>query len=58
LSEKKICPRDAGELAACFAVHADGLFGYACMLTRGDRAAMIWPGEQTPVRAGTGRADA
>ena len=35
---EKICPRDAGELAACFAAHAGGLFGYACVLTRGDRA--------------------
>ena len=38
MGEEKISPRDAGELAGCFAVHADGLFGYACVLTRGDRA--------------------
>ena len=38
MSEKKICARDAGELAACFAAHAEGLFGYACVLARGDRA--------------------
>ena len=35
---EKICSRDAGELAACFAAHAGGLFGYACVLARGDRA--------------------
>ena len=38
MGEERICPRDAGELAACFAAHAGGLFGYACVLTRGDRA--------------------
>ena len=38
VGEEKICSRDAGELAACFAVHAAGLFGYACVLARGDRA--------------------
>jgi DNA-directed RNA polymerase specialized sigma24 family protein len=38
VGEERICPRDASELAACFAAHADGLFGYACVLTRGDRA--------------------
>jgi len=38
VGEERICPRDAGELAACFAAHAGGLFGYACVLTRGDRA--------------------
>jgi RNA polymerase sigma-70 factor, ECF subfamily len=32
-------PRDyADELAGCFAMYAPGLFGYACVLTRGDRA--------------------
>src|ERR1700758_4934514 len=32
-------PKDhADEVAACFAAHARGLFGYACILTRGDRA--------------------
>ena len=30
---------DAGELAACFTVHARDLFGYACVLSGGDRAA-------------------
>ena len=38
MGEERICPRDAGELAACFAAHAAGLFGYACVLARGDRA--------------------
>jgi DNA-directed RNA polymerase specialized sigma24 family protein len=28
----------AQELADCFAACAPGLFGYACVLTRGDRA--------------------
>jgi RNA polymerase sigma-70 factor (ECF subfamily) len=32
-------PKDhAEELGDCFAAHARGLFGYACALTRGDRA--------------------
>jgi hypothetical protein len=35
---ERICSRDADELAACFAADAGGLFGYACVLTRGDRA--------------------
>jgi RNA polymerase sigma-70 factor, ECF subfamily len=38
VGEEQISRRDAGELAACFAVHARELFGYACVLTRGDRA--------------------
>jgi RNA polymerase sigma factor (sigma-70 family) len=38
VGEGRICPRDAGELAACFAAHAGWLSGYACVLTRGDRA--------------------
>jgi RNA polymerase sigma-70 factor (ECF subfamily) len=38
VGEERICPRDASELAACFAAHAAGLFGYACVLARGDRA--------------------
>jgi len=38
VSDERICPRDARELSACFAAHAAGLFGYACVLTRGDRA--------------------
>src|ERR1035438_9868694 len=29
--------RDAEELAACFTVHARDLFGYACVLSDGDR---------------------
>lgn len=38
MSSDKI-PRDhADELADCFAMYARGLFGYACVLTRGDRA--------------------
>ena len=32
-------PKDhAEEVADCFAAYAQGLFGYACILTRGDRA--------------------
>ncbi len=38
MGEQRICLRDARELAACFAAHAVGLFGYACVLARGDRA--------------------
>jgi RNA polymerase sigma factor (sigma-70 family) len=38
VSDGKISPLDAEELAACFAVHARDLFGYACVLGRGDRA--------------------
>jgi hypothetical protein len=38
VGEERICLRDAGELAACFAAQAGSLFGYACVLTRGDRA--------------------
>jgi RNA polymerase sigma factor (sigma-70 family) len=38
VSQGKISPREAGELAACFQVHARDLFGYACVLTRGDQA--------------------
>ena len=38
MGEEPISRRDADELAACFAAHAAGLFGYACVLARGDRA--------------------
>ena len=38
MAGERICSRDADELAACFAADAGGLFGYACVLTRGDRA--------------------
>jgi RNA polymerase sigma-70 factor (ECF subfamily) len=38
VGDEKISPRDAEELAACFTTHARDLFGYACVLTRGDRA--------------------
>jgi len=38
VSEGQISPREAEELAACFSAHARDLFGYACVLTRGDRA--------------------
>ena len=38
MGEGKISPREAGELAVCFQVHARDLFGYACVLTRGDQA--------------------
>jgi RNA polymerase sigma factor (sigma-70 family) len=35
---EQISPRDADELAECFTVHARDLFGYACVVARGDRA--------------------
>jgi RNA polymerase sigma-70 factor (ECF subfamily) len=38
VGDGRICLRDAGELAGCFAAHAGSLFGYACVLTRGDRS--------------------
>ena len=38
MGEEPISRRDADELAACFGADAAGLFGYACVLTRGDRA--------------------
>ncbi len=38
MGDEKISARDAEELAACFRAHAGGLFGYACVLARGDRA--------------------
>ena len=38
MSEGKISPQEGGELALCFKAQAGDLFGYACVLTRGDRA--------------------
>jgi RNA polymerase sigma factor (sigma-70 family) len=38
VGDEKISSTDAEELAACFKVHAGDLFGYACFVTRGDRA--------------------
>jgi len=38
VSEGKISPHEAAELALCFQAQARDLFGYACVLTRGDRA--------------------
>jgi len=38
VSDGRISPRDAEELEGCFAAQAAELFGYACGLTRGDRA--------------------
>jgi RNA polymerase sigma-70 factor, ECF subfamily len=38
VGEGTISRRDADELAACFAADAAGLFGYAYVLARGDRA--------------------
>ena len=38
MSGDKIPEGHVGELADCFATHARGLFGYACVLTCGDRA--------------------
>jgi RNA polymerase sigma factor (sigma-70 family) len=37
VGEERISARDAEELAACFMAHARNLFGYACVVTRGDR---------------------
>lgn len=57
MSEGKISPREAQELDACFRAEASELFGYACVVTRGDQAlshdlvqaafeaaALAWPG--------------
>ena len=38
MSQGRISPREAEELAACFRADARDLFGYACVLTRRDRA--------------------
>jgi RNA polymerase sigma factor (sigma-70 family) len=38
VGEETISPRDAEELGAWFEADAAGLFGYACVLARGDRA--------------------
>ena len=38
MREDRISPRDAEELACCFTKYARGLFGYACVLARGDQA--------------------
>jgi RNA polymerase sigma factor (sigma-70 family) len=38
VSEGKISPHEAAELALCFQAQSRDLFGYACVLTRGDRA--------------------
>ena len=38
MSEDAISPHDAEELARCFRRYARSLFGYACVLTRGDQA--------------------
>jgi len=38
VGDEKISSRDAGGLAECFREHARDLFGYACVLARGDRA--------------------
>ena len=38
MGDERISARDAEELAACFAAHASDLFGYARVVTRGDRA--------------------
>jgi RNA polymerase sigma-70 factor, ECF subfamily len=36
VGEERISPSEAEELAACFMAHARDLFGYACVLVRGD----------------------
>jgi RNA polymerase sigma-70 factor (ECF subfamily) len=38
VSKGKISPREAQELDACFRAEASELFGYACVVTRGDQA--------------------
>jgi len=38
VSEARLSRDQAAELADCFTGYARGLFGYACVLTRGDRA--------------------
>ena len=38
MSEGKISPHEAQELDACFRAEAGDLFGYACVVTRGDQA--------------------
>ena len=38
MGDERITPSDADELASCFAANAGAVFGYACALTRGDRA--------------------
>ncbi len=38
MSDGQISPHEAAELAVRFQTHARDLFGYACMLTRGDLA--------------------
>jgi RNA polymerase sigma-70 factor (ECF subfamily) len=38
VSESQIPGDQVGELADCFVSYARGLFGYACVLTQGDRA--------------------
>jgi RNA polymerase sigma factor (sigma-70 family) len=38
VGDKRITPHDADELSRCFAAHAHELFGYACVLVRGNRA--------------------
>ena len=37
MGDDRITPADADELARCFTAHAARLFGYACVLARGDR---------------------
>jgi RNA polymerase sigma-70 factor (sigma-E family) len=37
VSDDRLSPQYTRELADCFAIHARGLFGYACALARGDR---------------------
>jgi RNA polymerase sigma-70 factor, ECF subfamily len=34
----RLTPDEANELAGCFKTHAKALFGYACLVTRGDTA--------------------
>ena len=38
MSDGRISPHEAQELELCFRTHARHMFGYACVLTRGDEA--------------------
>jgi RNA polymerase sigma factor (sigma-70 family) len=38
VGDEAVSPHEAEELAECFTAHARDLFGYACVVTRGDRS--------------------
>jgi hypothetical protein len=54
VGDEGISARDADELAACFAVHARELFGYACVIARGDRAQADEPASLVEVAPAVG----